>query len=413
MRSLRDESGQALVVVALGLTSLLGFIGLAVDVGSLMHNKRELQVAADAAAIAAAMSRNATGYVAAGRNASAANGFPNGGTITVTINPTPTSGEYLAQPGYYEAIIQKTEPTIFMGLFGHGSVPVGARAVAVAASSNGNGTGCVYTLGATGTDFLANGNANIQAPNCGLDIDSNNANSAMLINGNITMDMSSIGIVGGYTKNGNISLTPATPSTGIVPYSDPLSYLPGYSCTASSCTPSGGGSNISCVANPNYNGNTTTTVSPGCFNGLTFNGNSAVNLNPGTYIINGGLTFNGNNTITGTGVTFYIASGAVTMNGNTILNVSAPTSGTYSGMLFDQSSTDTSMATLNGNDSSTIQGIMYFPAANLTMNGNSSTVIYTDFVVSSLTLNGNINFHDYASLGASVHSPLTVVTLVE
>ena len=33
MKSFRDESGQTLVVVALGL------IGLAVDVGSLLHNR--------------------------------------------------------------------------------------------------------------------------------------------------------------------------------------------------------------------------------------------------------------------------------------------------------------------------------------------------------------------------------------
>jgi hypothetical protein len=414
MRSLRDESGQALVVVALGLTSLLGFIGLAVDVGSLMHNKRELQVAADAAAIAAAMSRNATGYTAAGQNASAANGFANGGTVTVTINSTPTSGEYLGQPGYYEAIIQKTEPTIFMSLFGHGSVPVGARAVAVAQSSNGANTGCVYTLGATGTDFSVNGNANIQAPQCGLNVDSSSS-GAMTVNGNITMDMASIGIVGGFSKNGNVSLTPATPTTGIVPYSDPLSYLPGYSCTASACTPPGGGSNITCQANPNYNGNNTVTVSPGCFNGFTTNGNQTVNFNPGTYIIDGssGLQFNGNSVINGTGVTFYIANGAIQVNGNTSLNLSAPTSGTFNGVLFDQSASDTSPAIINGNAGSNLRGVMYFPGAQVTINGNSGTTIYTDFVVSSLVLNGNVGFQDYAALGGSVTSPLTVVTLVE
>jgi hypothetical protein len=300
-----------------------------------------------------------------------------------------------------------------MALFGKTSVPVLARAVAHSGSSNGSGTGCVYTLGATGTDFLANGNANISAPNCGLNIDSSSSNSAMTINGNITLDMASIGIVGGYTKNGNVSMTPATPTTGITPYSDPLSYLPGYTCTTGSCTPSGGGSSVTCQSNQNYNGTKTYALSPGCYDGLTFNGNSGATLSPGTYIINGGLTFNGNNTITGTGVTFYMASGGITMNGNTILKVSAPTSGTYSGVLFDQSPSDTSTATFNGNDSASIQGIMYFPDANLTMNGNSSTVLYTDFIVQSLTLNGNVQFKDYASLGSSVHSPLTIVTLVE
>jgi Putative Flp pilus-assembly TadE/G-like len=414
MRSLRDESGQALVVVALGLTSLLGFIGLAVDVGSLMHNKRELQVAADAAAIAAAMSRNATGYAAAGQNASAANGFANGGTVTVTINPTPISGEYLGQPGYYEAIIQKTEPTIFMGLFGHGSVPVGARAVAVAQSSNGANTGCVYTLGATGQDFSITGNSNVQAPQCGINVDSS-SNNAMSLTGNVTLDAASIGIVGGLSKTGNVSLTPSSPTTGTIPYSDPLSYLPGYSCTASSCTPSGGGSNIPCQAARSITGNQTVTLSPGCYDGLSFGGNSNATLSPGTYIINGsaGLSFSGNNNVSGTGVTIYIANGSLSMVGNTVLDLSAPTSGTYAGVLFDQSPSDTSAASLVGNSGSDIEGVMYFPTASFTLTGNSGTSIYTDFVVSSLSLVGNASFQDYAALGGSVTSPLTVVTLVE
>jgi uncharacterized membrane protein len=60
MQSLRDERGQALIVVALAFTCVLGFVGLAVDVGGLLHDKREreLQVAADAAAIAGALHLN-------------------------------------------------------------------------------------------------------------------------------------------------------------------------------------------------------------------------------------------------------------------------------------------------------------------------------------------------------------------
>jgi hypothetical protein len=313
-------------------------------------------------------------------------------------------------------LVRKTEPTIFMGLFNHGSMPVLARAVARSAASTGNGTGCVYTLGATGQDFLTNGNANIQAPLCGLNIDSSSS-QAMLLNGNITLDMASIGIVGGYSKNGNISLTPASPDTGIIPYSDPLSYLPGYSCTVTACTPSGGGSSVSCQ-NVTFNGNNlNATLTPGCYSTLIFNGNYGVTMSPGTYIINassiGNFAFNGNGTISGTGVTIYIANGQLNVNGNTTLNLSAPTSGNFSGVLFDQSASDTHMATINGNANTNIQGVMYFPAANLTINGNSSTVLYTDFVSKSLTLNGNVAFQDYASLGASVTSPLKVVNLVE
>jgi hypothetical protein len=56
---------------------------------------------------------------------------------------------------------------------------------------------------------------------------------------------------------------------------------------------------------------------------------------------------------------------------------------------------------------------MYFPTAAFSLTGNSGTAIYTDFVVSSLSLVGNASFNDYASLGSAVNSPLTVVSLVE
>jgi Flp pilus assembly protein TadG len=416
MKSLRDESGQALVVVALGLTSLLGFIGLAVDVGSLLHNRRQLQGAADAAAIAAALSHNASGYLAAGKNASASNGFTDGaGGVTVVINPTPASGEYVGQPGYYEALITKNEPTIFMSLFGHHTMPVLARAVAVAKSSNGNGAGCVFTLGATKTDLSVTGNANVQTPQCGINIDSSDK-AALSLTGNVTLDAASIGIVGNFKKTGNGTLTP-NPTINITPYSDPLSFLPGYTCTTSSCTPSGGGSNITCQKAQSITGNQTVTLTPGCYQGLSFGGNSNVTLSPGTYIINGsaGLQFSGNNQVSGTGVTFYIANGAFGMVGNTILNLSAPTSTSdpFNGILFDQSPGDTSAASLVGNSGSNIQGIMYFPTAAFSLTGNSGTAIYTDFVVSSLSLVGNASFNDYASLGSAVNSPLTVVSLVE
>ena len=56
---------------------------------------------------------------------------------------------------------------------------------------------------------------------------------------------------------------------------------------------------------------------------------------------------------------------------------------------------------------------MYFPGAQVTINGNSGTQIYTDFVTKSLVLNGNVSFQDYAALGSGVTSPLMVVSLVE
>lgn len=409
MRSLREESGQALAVVVLSLTMLLGFVGLAVDMGSLLHNKRELQVAADAAAVAGAMHANYPDLVAAAKNASAANGFTDGSNnVTVTINTPPTAGNYASQTGYVEAIVQQNEPTIFMGLFKHGTMPVLARAVAVNKSSvNG---GCIYTLGATGSDFTVSGSAQIQSTQCGLIIDSN-SKTALSMSGSATLDFASIGIVGNYSQSGSGSISP-TPSTGIIPYSDPLSFIPQYTCSTNSCTSDGGITNVSCSSQLKVSGSKATTLSPGCYKGLSISGSGNITLNPGIYIFNGAASVSGSVTLTGTGVTIYMAAGDLSISGSVTSNLSAPTSGAFNGILFAQSPSDNSTASISGSASSNLQGIIYFPAAELDLSGSNGSKIYTDFVVNSLKISGSVSFNDYASL-SGVNSPLTSVSLVE
>ncbi len=58
MRIHRDERGQTIILVALSLPLLLGFVGIATDVGALFKDKRTMQTAADAAAIAGALNLN-------------------------------------------------------------------------------------------------------------------------------------------------------------------------------------------------------------------------------------------------------------------------------------------------------------------------------------------------------------------
>jgi len=50
----RREAGQALIFTSLALVALMGFAGLAIDVGVMRHEKRLEQTAADAGAIAGA-----------------------------------------------------------------------------------------------------------------------------------------------------------------------------------------------------------------------------------------------------------------------------------------------------------------------------------------------------------------------
>ena len=62
---LRGENGQVLILTAVGMIAIIGFIALAVDVGNMRLVRRQLQAAADSAAIAGALELRQCAQVAA------------------------------------------------------------------------------------------------------------------------------------------------------------------------------------------------------------------------------------------------------------------------------------------------------------------------------------------------------------
>jgi hypothetical protein len=128
----------------------------------------------------------------------------------------------------------------------------------------------------------------------------------------------------------------------------------------------------------------------------------------GLYIINGagGITIPGNATITGPADTFYFTNGAtMNMTGNPALNLTAPSSDPYSGILFYQDPTDLSPPTFGGNSSTFYNGTLYFPKQTLTFFGDNKTTVNVALVVAdSLSLSGNPT----VNLGGSAGLPPNV-----
>jgi len=113
-------------------------------------------------------------------------------------------------------------------------------------------------------------------------------------------------------------------------------------------------------------------------------------------------------------VTFYlVGSGSVNLAQGTTFNFTAPTSGTYNGILFYQDRADTQAATIEGGANSTMKGILYFPNAALTLGNGSSVTFYTPIIAATLTMYGGADFtdDDYSTLNSA--SPLTSPRLVE
>jgi hypothetical protein len=386
------ETGQALVMAAMGLTLFILAAGLAIDMGFLRYQKRLQQSAADSAAIAGAAQYgyngslgSCVGAAAAAKTDSASNGFTDGDDqVTVTPSCPPTDGPHAGAAGYVEVLVTKVQPTFFVKIAGVNSATVTARAVAFL----GNGPACVYTLDPNiGDAFVSTGTVTL---GCGV-IDDSNSGHAWHATGNFAAPF--LGVVGGPTD------AALHVQRGIVAAADPLANVQPPSEGA--CTPTNTG--------VNFTGKPVVTLSSGTYcGGLTISGNTSVTFASGTYVIlGGGLSITGNNNVNASNVTFYITYdgshpyGPVNLSGNINANFSAPTSGSLDGMLLFQDrtvprSTSAGEASNVSFGSNAFNGAIYFPTTALSFSNNGSgtgpTVVVGDTVTigAGTSIDGNV-----------------------
>ena len=265
-------------------------------------------------------------------------------------------------------------------------IPAGAAAYVL---NNSNLSGAV----------TASGNANVSLSG-GLYVDSSSS-SAILASGNAKVAASPLEVVGGVGKSGNATVS--TVSGSPLATNDPLSGLTAPSLTDSMGNPL-----------PNYGavsvaGNSTKSLSQGIYTSIKISGNASVTMTAGTYIIlGGGFTVSGNASVTGSGgVTIFNAGssyngttdggnfGGITLSGNGNFNLSAPTSGTYAGIVIYQSRANTRALKIGGNATVNVQGIIYAKSAMLTLSGNGN--LQDTLVVDTLNVSGNVALSQMAS----------------
>jgi hypothetical protein len=174
----------------------------------------------------------------------------------------------------------------------------------------------------------------------------------------------------------SVSPTPRT-SVPVPNPADPLSTLPKptvLSCGASLLSPYHGAAGPLVIV-----GNAVLYPDAAYCGGITVGPLANVTFMPGTYVIRsvgplGGITFSLLSTVTGTGVTFYNygPNGGINFVASSItlghLTLTAPTSGTYAGILFFQDPGDTAAAIIVANSSlnTTLTGAYYLPTATVT-----------------------------------------------
>jgi hypothetical protein len=176
----------------------------------------------------------------------------------------------------------------------------------------------------------------------------------------------------------------------------------------------------SCTANNfKVNNGTTVTIPPGTYcGGITITGSvQNIVFSPGQFIlVGGGLSVNGGANISGSGVTFFDTYpgtqtnkyAGIGINGSGTVDLSAPTTGTYKGLLMYQ---DPRVAWSSSNGSivqgtnAVYDGIIYFPTTDLQYSGSSSTNAngtdgYTMLIGYDIKINGNAKVNsDYSVLG--------------
>lgn len=404
-----DESGQALVMVTLSMTLLLGFLALAVDVGVLFHARRNVQLAADSAAVAGALdfkyNTSQSRAYAAARAAAQANGISN---VATNVQPhlPPVNGLYAGTSNDIEVIVSQPVNTTLLNFFGVPSVNISGRAVA----SSGPTDGCIWALKTGGGGGVTLTGGTINATNCNI-----YDNSAWTETGG-SVSAKKIGIVGAYTDTGG-SITPNPPSTGITAVANPLNLTapspqtgacPGGNCVVSVT----GSSTPRTLTQGRYTSVSATggilTFSPGNYTITSFLNitGGAIVFGAGTYIIEGGLTMTGTTSVTANGVSFYVTGGtSITGNGSP-MTITAPTGGLA---LVEE---DSDGVTITGGSGMTFDGIVYAPTSPLTLTGSGAT-FSTDLIVGSIGMTGGTFTSTNYAVVTNQNSVLGKLGLVE
>lgn len=387
------------------MTILLGFAALAVDVGALFRAKRNLQIAADAAATAGALdylyNGSSTSAKTAAKAASGQNGYTDGtGGVTVTVNLPPGSGPNTGSTGYVEAIVSSPNPTYFMKLFNLSSVTVSARAVAGTPTAGGP---CIWLMNTSGNGLTLQGSYDIEASNCGIYVNSDTSDAIGVTGGGGTMNALYLDVVGNSTLQHQTS--PTTATMNAAPRSNPFGGLTGP--TASNSWQGCGTTSTATTITGTVTGPGFTSVT--CYtNAVTI---SNATLGAGLYVFENGVSISGNVQVNGG--TIDVENGSFNQ-GNGTLQLTAPTSDAYNGIAIMQPPGNTNQLQIQfGSSTETLDGMIYAPGAQVYLQDHGGGVTATGIVAASMYDKSSvIDVPNYNVVHAST-SPFRVVTMVE
>jgi Flp pilus assembly protein TadG len=449
----KNRRGQATLLVTFSLVPMVGLLGLATDLGYMHYVKQSAQAAADSAVLAA-VSRfhsdvSGSSYTCNQAGVICGSSYSCPPTLTTAANAIQTACLYAKQNGFTASGNQNvlvdsntgsTPPATVSGVTSAAfwiSVRVSQRVPQLFSIVTGNTTGlvsarataavvpakdCIYAMDPSSAGaYYQNGNTTVTSA-CGIYVNSNNAQAMYNSGGSSILSASEYDIVGNYSWNGTLS---PSPNTGAPTMPDPLKNL----AAPSPCSATGGCDSAGCAKNSKVLViNTDTTLSPGTYCGGIFVKNATVTFSPGTYtLVGGGIgTQDTNSIIRGSGVTLYNTYdtnhpySGFDFNANSDVQLSAPTSGTYTAILAMQDRNvvqdpyNPPAESFQGGANAKFEGVLYFPKSILEFAGNPtmSSAHYTIMVAWRISVQGDSKMNnDYSVLSGG--SPIQSVGLIE
>ena len=413
LRSLvADERGNVLAMTAVGIPLLLGCAGLAVDTIQWVSAKRELQSAADAAAIAGVYGLIQTGEMemAVDRSLARDKSLDPRRAVLAERSPLPLKDD----PFAVRVSISSPTKMFFSSMFLERPPTITVEATASVVE---NGEFCAFAIGADDRSGLRiEPNSTVQM-DCGIAANSPSA-KAVLADGSAKIEAEQIVAFGGIEAEGSQSTR--VRSYG-VKQKDPLAERDPPLIPSSGCP------NVTVNADAAQTNAGRVVLEPGCYGNMLIDG--PVFLSDGEYILNrGNLVVGGSADLTCKSCTIFLTSeqagtdpwsiGKVQIDAKAKVKMSAPTQGPNAGLLMYQDrraagTRDEIENVISGNSFSEYKGLIYFPAQILRIDAESTPDIQCGrFIGRRLILQGRVLIAKSCSSSLVMNFKGTTVRLV-
>jgi hypothetical protein len=394
---LRDDRGVSAVFFALSISSTVGVVGLGVETGLWFSERRQYQTAADAGAIAGAMqmaTQMTANQTAALDTTSTGSAWKETVRNGATDNTANILVSQLSSPTRARVDVTQPKASILAGLALPDGVTITTAAEATVVSL---GSPCITALStADVTAISVQGGATLNAPNCIITSNSpangtttgGNDPASVIVAGNATLNAAQIRTAGSVAQNGTSSVE--APLTGMGDSTNPFADLPDPSTTLPPATPC-----VTVAAGTLTGGSGTQFCSSG--NGNVTLANGTFTLDGVFYVNNGNFTIGPNATVTSgaDGATIIMTGtnkiGSITVSASATnpVTLTAPSTGTYKGLVFYQdpdapapannNTSGNGVNSFNGGSglSMSITGGIYTPSQTVVFQGNASTECLT------------------------------------